>query len=109
MAEERAPDDGSNGNGAENPDAAAASGQAPGETAESPTFRERVSRRRRGPEAPEEEAETQRERETPLMPEVAGEPLTCAICNKPIEGEYLQAAYGPVHVGDCSHQTKRVA
>ena len=36
------------------------------------------------------------------------EPPICAICNDPIDGTPLMAAYGPVHDPGCSSQTKRV-
>ena len=129
MNEERAADN--TGTGAENPDASATSGQAPEEAPNNPTLRQRVTRRRRGAaggeqtdgwhhtsagasagagaEAPEAEREGEdpEQEEQPLSQE-PGEPLICAICNKLIEGEHIQAAYGPVHTGDCSHRTKRV-
>lgn len=37
-------------------------------------------------------------------------PQTCAVCEKPIDAgeEYLQAAYGPVHIEPCSHQPKEL-
>lgn len=122
MSQERAPDDSENGNGAENPEAAAAAaaqaaaagGSAEDQT-EPPTFGQRVARRtggRRGaaaaPENDTPENDTPESGEEPLVEQVAGEELTCAVCHKPIEGGYLQAAYGPVHTTPCAQQTKRV-